>query len=170
MMKIIATFLLLGTASSFSTAPSSYRNSQSSIISSHRASTAADADAMTDQDHFYRAVEIADNIRSSNSKMDVEELDRWATELETIEGCLFEDGSDQELCDREMSDRLEVAQILRLEIELMLRLDYLKNHSNLFADDVRKNHNKVERQKFKKALLENREKMPNDDGSDLGLW
>ena len=48
-----------------------------------------------------------------------------------------------------------------------VRLDYLKN-ANLFADDVRKEHDAHERQKFKEALIANREKSA--DGSDLGLW
>lgn len=160
-MKIVAGFLLLSSAAAFSTTP---RSSSRLGGLAPLASTAA-----TDQDHFYRAVEICDNIRSSNSKMDVEELDRWASELEDIDGCVFEQPDDPAQCDKEVQDRLDVAQILRLEIELKLRLEYLKNHSNLFTDDVRKNHVKVERQKFKEALMENREKM-SDQGSDLGLW
>jgi hypothetical protein len=47
------------------------------------------------------------------------------------------------------------------------RLDYLKN-ANLFADDVKKEHDREERKKFKAALEENRNKSPG--GSDLGLW
>uniref|UniRef100_A0A7S3L8I6 Uncharacterized protein n=1 Tax=Amphora coffeiformis TaxID=265554 RepID=A0A7S3L8I6_9STRA len=166
MMKLTTLILLLvdHPTLSFSTASSLTRPHNRSGCGLF-ASTAA----TTDQDHFYRAVQIADSIRDSNSKIDVEELDKWASELEQIDGCVFEDGSSPELCDKEIQDRLDVAQIFRLEIELKLRLDYLKNHSNLFADDVRKNHDKVERQKFKEALLENRGKM-SDTGSDLGLW
>lgn len=45
-------------------------------------------------------------------------------------------------------------------------LDYLKS-GNLFADDVRKDHDLEERKKFKETLLANRDK---GAGSDLGLW
>jgi hypothetical protein len=49
------------------------------------------------------------------------------------------------------------------------RLDYLKN-ANLFADDVRKEHEAQERKRFKDALIANREKAQAQEGSDLGLW
>ena len=101
--------------------------------------------------------------------MDIAELDQWATELEQVDDCLFEEPDNAEMCQKEIQDRLEVAQIFRLEIELKLRLEYLKNHSNLFAEDVRKHHDKVEREKFKQALIENRDKM-SERGDDLGLW
>lgn len=155
---------LVGQVGSFSTAPSIFTRCHGT-----RGARLASKAAPMDQDQFYRAVQIADSIRDNNSKLDIEELDRWASELEQFDGCMFEGESSQELCNKEIQDRLDVAQILRLEIELKLRLDYLKDHSNLFAEDVRKNHDKLERQKFKEALLENRGKM-SDSGSDLGLW
>ena len=58
---------------------------------------------------------------SSFKQMDNGELDRLATQLENYEGCPFEDGNDQELCDKEIQDRLDVAGVLRLKIELKLR-------------------------------------------------
>lgn len=56
---------------------------------------------------------------------------------------------------------------VKLFVFLLLSLDYLKN-ANLFADDVKKEHDAEERKKFKAALEENRNKSPG--GSDLGLW
>lgn len=47
------------------------------------------------------------------------------------------------------------------------RLEYLKD-ANLFAADVRKEHDVQKRQAFKEELLANREKA--GGGSDLGLW
>jgi hypothetical protein len=47
------------------------------------------------------------------------------------------------------------------------RLDYRKN-ANLFVDDVKEEHDRAERKKFKAALEENRNKSPG--GSNLGLW
>ena len=50
------------------------------------------------------------------------------------------------------------------------RQDYLKN-ANLFADDVRKDHDSEERRKFKEELVANRERAAEAQaGSDLGLW
>lgn len=51
-----------------------------------------------------------------------------------------------------------------------IRQDYLEN-ANLFADDVRKEHDSEERKKFKEELISNREKAAEAHaGSDLGLW
>lgn len=46
-------------------------------------------------------------------------------------------------------------------------MDYLEK-ANLFADDVKKEHDAAERKEFKEALIANRDKSP--PGSDLGLW
>lgn len=42
------------------------------------------------------------------------------TELEEFVGCNFEKDN-QDLCDKEMQDRIDVAEILRLQVELKLR-------------------------------------------------
>ena len=55
--------------------------------------------------------------------------------------------------------------IIRLTLSIF-RLDYLKS-GNLFADDVKKEHDMEERKQFKESLIANREKAA---GSDLGLW
>lgn len=152
------------------------------------------------QTDFYDAVQLASK---STSKIDIDEFERLATSLESVDGCNFEEGP--ELCEKEIQDRLDVAQILRLRIELQLRyverqgyifihdvvygtwfflnlsgflcssfiiirLDYLEN-ANLFAQDVRKEHDQEERRKFKQELIANREKaVEGQSGSDLGLW
>lgn len=105
-MKVPAFLLLLASTSPNVTAfslPSLSMRSPTPLL----ASTAPD---------FYEAVQTA---ASSNTVMDLGELDRLATELENIEGCTFEDG--EELCDKEIQDRLDVAGVLRLKIELRLR-------------------------------------------------
>jgi len=114
-------------------------------------------------DNFFRAVECAENTNLCK----IDELEKLATELETIVGCKFEEDSSQELCDKEIQDRKDVAEILRLQIELKLRSEFLKK-DNLFAVDVKKERDVEERKKFKEALLANRENL--DAGSDLGLW
>ena len=56
--------------------------------------------------------------------------------------CFFEENS--MLCDKELSDRGDLAELLRLQSELLLRTDYLKN-ANLFASDVQSEHDQYER-------------------------
>mmetsp|Transcript_8 Transcript_8/g.14 ORF Transcript_8/g.14 Transcript_8/m.14 type:complete len:154 (-) Transcript_8:426-887(-) len=112
---------------------------------------------------FYRAVELAEGRHVAT----MNELDELATELEEFVGCKFEEDSGKEICDKEIQDRVDVAEILRLKIELQLRMDYLKN-GNLFAADVIKEHDAEERRKCKEALKANRDKV--DTGAGLGLW
>mmetsp|Transcript_22107 Transcript_22107/g.29082 ORF Transcript_22107/g.29082 Transcript_22107/m.29082 type:complete len:157 (-) Transcript_22107:314-784(-) len=111
---------------------------------------------------FFRAVECAEGKVSC----DLKELDTLATELEEFVGCNYEKDSSEETCEKEVQDRMDLAEILRLRIELQLRLDYLKS-GNLFAEDVKKEHDMEERKQFKESLIANREKAA---GSDLGLW
>lgn len=49
----------------------------------------------------------------------MDELDKLATDLEDVDGCKFEEGESE--CEKEIRDRIDVAQILRLRIELQLR-------------------------------------------------
>jgi hypothetical protein len=78
---------------------------------------------------FQRAVECSEKFGLCG----VDELLQLADELESYEECYFEEG--QSACEKEEMDRQDVADILRLEAELSLRQDYLKN-ANLFAGDV----------------------------------
>lgn len=77
--------------------------------------TANDIDTHNEQ--FYKAIKLAGSSSLSSRDADLEDLDRLATELEQVEGCDFE----TEFCDKEIQDRLDVAEILRLRIELILR-------------------------------------------------
>jgi hypothetical protein len=75
------------------------------------------------EETFYKAVEMAS---STSTVVDLDECDRLATELEQFEndslGCEFEKASfNPLLCEKEVQDRLDVAGILRLKIELSLR-------------------------------------------------
>ena len=64
---------------------------------------------------------------------DADELIDLAEELESYQGSFFE--KDDTLRTKEVQDRNDVADVLRKEAELKLRLDYLKN-GNLFKEDV----------------------------------
>jgi hypothetical protein len=87
-----------------------------SPTASHRltSTSLAVASAVENNDAFFRAVECAEGSQST-----LEELDKLAIELEDVDGCKFEEG--QEDCDKEIRDRMDVAHILRLRIELQLR-------------------------------------------------
>ena len=65
---------------------------------------------------FYSAVEAAASTRSS---IDIAELERMASELEDVDRSALENG--EELSEKEIQDRLDVAGVLRLKIELQLR-------------------------------------------------
>ena len=122
----------------------------------------AATEAETDQ--YFEAVE-----RAKDGMCSVEKLDRLAAELEAVaDECKFENDNGDEACNKEIQDRLDIAEILRLRIELSLRLDHLKSNNNLFASDVQKEHDVDERRKLKESLIANREK--GNSGSDLGLW
>jgi len=68
------------------------------------------------KDTFYQAVQLAEQ---GEKQIDLEEFDRLATELEEYEGCRYE--QDSGFCDKEIQDRIDVAEILRMQIELQLR-------------------------------------------------
>lgn len=136
--------------------PPHHRRRRSSVLSDATATPA-------ETDGYFRAVECANGARSS-----LEELDRLASVLEDVDGCKFEADGDEESCDREIQDRMDVAHILRLRIELQIRKDHL-NKENLFASDVKKSHDDDERRRFKEMIQANRDKVVSD-GSDLGLW
>jgi len=101
-MKISPLFLLIATATSFSASPP---------VAVQRRFVTAVADT---QDTFYEAVKCAEKT----GKVNIDKCDRLATELEQFQGASFEEG---ELGEKEIQDRLDVAEILRLKIELQLR-------------------------------------------------
>ena len=58
-------------------------------------------------------------------------------DLDKYDGNFFEHSTDEEVLEKEIQDRKDVADILRLQNELRLRMNYLED-ANLFADDVHK--------------------------------
>lgn len=104
-MKILCILTLLGASAAF-TVHSSHRHQHTSLCA-----VAADV-----EETFFQAVQLAE---AGEKKVDLEELDRLATALEQVDGCQFEEEAN--LCDKEIQDRLDVAEVLRLQIELQLR-------------------------------------------------
>ena len=78
---------------------------------------------------FERAIQCSTHF----GLCDADELIELAEELESYQGSFFE--KDDELRAKEASDRKDIADVLRKEAELKLRLDYVKN-GNLFKEDV----------------------------------
>eukprot|EP00548_Thalassiothrix_antarctica_P006332 CAMPEP_0194142284 /NCGR_PEP_ID=MMETSP0152-20130528/11590_1 /TAXON_ID=1049557 /ORGANISM="Thalassiothrix antarctica, Strain L6-D1" /LENGTH=159 /DNA_ID=CAMNT_0038841199 /DNA_START=154 /DNA_END=630 /DNA_ORIENTATION=+ len=152
-------FFILGynnlSANAFSLSPQT--PNYSSISSSLKQTSVSSQET----DVFFEAIECA-----KNGLCDIEKMDGLAAKLEGVDECKFEEG--EEACDKEIQDRLDIAGILRLRIELKLRVKYLKSGDNLFESDVNEEHLLDERKKFKAALKENRDKA--SAGSDLGLW
>ena len=64
---------------------------------------------------FGRAVECAETF----GLCDPDECAKLASELEDFDGCVYEDG--KELCEKEIQDRKDVAETLRMAAELQLR-------------------------------------------------
>lgn len=105
-MKFVsALILLLPAVAAFGTAPTFTKLRSSPTALSVSSET------------FYRAVELAEGRHACT----VEELNTLATELEEFVGCKYEEDSTPEDCDKEILDRVDVAEILRLKIELKLR-------------------------------------------------
>jgi hypothetical protein len=82
-------------------------------------------------DTFERAVKCSENY----GLCDVDELLELADQLDSYKGSFFE--YEPFAQEKEIKDREDVADILRLEAELALRQDYLHN-ANLFKEDVEK--------------------------------
>jgi len=96
---------------------------------------------------FERAVECSGTF----GLCDVDELLSLADDLEKHQGCFFEDTKEAWLCDKEESDRTDVAEVLRMQSELQLRMDYLKQ-ANLFKADVDENRNVHERDELMEEM------------------
>ena len=80
-------------------------------------------------ERFGRAMECAEKFGSCR----LDKMEELARELEEFNGSVFE--TEDYLKEKEIQDRKDVAEILRMQINLRLRMDQLKA-ANLFAYDV----------------------------------
>ena len=78
---------------------------------------------------FERALDCAENF----GVCDLDKMEELANELELLNGNYFE--KDSELGAKEAADRKDVAEVLKMQSELRLRMEYLRD-ANLFAKDV----------------------------------
>uniref|UniRef100_A0A7S4JFN5 Uncharacterized protein n=1 Tax=Odontella aurita TaxID=265563 RepID=A0A7S4JFN5_9STRA len=125
MMKLLSLFAVCGLAAAFSPGPVAFRT--------HQRAKALSATSKCET--FERAVECAENFGYCN----LDELENLAGELEAFQGSFFEHG-EEVMEQKEVGDRKDVAEVLKMQSELRLRMDYLEN-ANVFADDV---HNEVD--------------------------
>ena len=131
-MKLL--FPLLSTLSYFASAFTGYRMPFAQTSSALRMSAPHHSRSIgkhNDMKTFEQAVECA----SKFDLCDIEEMERLAEELEEFQGNFFEKKSDAFLREKEISDRQDVAEILKKQGELRLRMEYLRD-ANLFAKDV----------------------------------
>ena len=74
------------------------------------------------------------------------------TDLEDFQGCFFEENQEEGLREKEIQDRKDVAETLRLSAELRLKQEYLED-ANLFAESVKSEHDVIDREKFVENVL-----------------
>ena len=121
MKTYFSLFAILNSAAAFSLqSPRSSR--QFTLQSTHH-----------EMETFERAIECAERFGTC----DIEKMERLANELEELNGAYFETagGRNPAMMQKEVADRRDVAEVLRLQGELRLRMDYLHG-ANLFAKDV----------------------------------
>jgi hypothetical protein len=144
-MKCLVSLTLVGGAAAFQRL--AFVPRQQPLLPTTSASTVLWASSSLLDDDLIRAVECATKFNLCN----LDELERLAVKLENMEECLFE--TKGELCDKEMHDRKDVAEVLRLQSELRLRMEYMES-ANLFSADVTKEHDIQEREKALQILAE----------------
>lgn len=98
-----------------------------------------------DLDDLVRAVDCAEHF----GKCTVDDLHALADQVEqaasgSTDECLYESADDADLCDKEAADRVDVAELLRLQAELRLGMEYLEK-ANLFKEDVMAEHDMRQR-------------------------
>ena len=97
-----------------------------------------------------RAVECATNFGLCN----VQTLYSLADKVDAgADSCFFENEHDFWLCEKEIADRHDVAEVLRLQAELQLRMEAVEM-SSLFANDVKEEHNRRAREDMIDILSE----------------
>mmetsp|Transcript_19539 Transcript_19539/g.29638 ORF Transcript_19539/g.29638 Transcript_19539/m.29638 type:complete len:162 (+) Transcript_19539:123-608(+) len=154
-LALTAAALSIRSALSFAPTSSTHHHSTTTTTTTTTTSSSTALTAVINKD-FGRAVTCAEHF----GMCDVDELVSLADKLDDLEGCVYEDG--KEMCDKEESDRRDIAETLRMSAELQLRMDYLKK-ANLFVEDV---HKELEMEQVVSSWDEYKDK----HGMGLGLW
>jgi hypothetical protein len=157
-MKYLYSFAFIGITGAFQVIPSrnllSRRRGPMTMMVAAASSSSAlyasdeDQQTITYFEDLERAVECATKF----GLCDVDTLLALADKVEAgADSCLFE--VEEALCEKEINDRKEVAEVLRLQSELQLRMDAIEK-SSLFAADVKDEHDIRDREEFIELLSE----------------
>lgn len=141
LVLLVGSHLLATGVFAFCPHPSFGKKTRTSLVV-----VAATQEANYPHREFHRAIECAENP----GHCDVDEMLKLADDLEKYDECFFEK-DDPKLCDKEKMDRMDVADLLRLKAEVMLREDYLEN-ANLFKADVEQSRNKENWEEHKQEI------------------
>ena len=115
LLALLSFAATVGSASAFVPAAPVARHAVTSTSTSTSTSTCLSAVINKD---FGRAVECAERF----GECDADEMVKLADKLEDIEGCVYEDGVQaKDVCDKEIQDRKDVADTLKMQAELQLR-------------------------------------------------
>lgn len=113
LLALLSFAATVGSASAFVPAAPVARHA----VTSTSTSTSTCLSAVINKD-FGRAVECAERF----GECDADEMVKLADKLEDIEGCVYEDGVQaKDVCDKEIQDRKDVADTLKMQAELQLR-------------------------------------------------
>ena len=132
---LFLTAVLLEAASAFQTAPVAFARCKSTALN------------VFYPKEFERAVKCAERYGTC----DVDELEKLADELESYQGSFFEETEENR--EKEVVDRQDIVEILRMEKELKRRQKKLKD-SNLFVKDVEDAHNSNKRDEYMELMDE----------------
>ena len=113
-LALLSLATTVGSASAF--VPTQAAAQHNAVTSSSDTSTSS-LSAVINKD-FGRAVECAEHF----GMCDADEMVTLADKLDDIEGCVYEDGVQaKDVCEKEIQDRKDVADTLRMGAELQLR-------------------------------------------------
>jgi len=101
---------------------------------------------------YFEDLEKAVDCAETFGKCNIDLLHELAEKVDAgSDTCMWE--TTQELCQKEIDDRKDLADVLRLQAELRLRMEYLDT-SNLFVDNVKAEHDMLERDDEMELLSE----------------
>lgn len=114
-LALLSLATTVGSASAF--VPTQAAAQHNVVRSSSSDTSTSSLSAVINKD-FGRAVECAEHF----GMCDADEMATLADKLDDIEGCIYEDGvQSKDVCEKEIQDRKDVADTLRMGAELQLR-------------------------------------------------
>jgi hypothetical protein len=132
MYFLLATFLLISSANGFQHYPSR----ASAIVPCSSFSYVWRLASNHGDNYLNDDLELACQAVTEFGLCDPVELAGLADKVEAgVDSCVFHQVDTPELCEKEIQDRKDVAEVLRMQAELQLRMEAIRG-SSLFASDV----------------------------------